>query len=250
MDHKILRGLITGGAAAAIIVHAFFPSVTVDAITLGFLTIAVLPWVAPIISKVELPGGLKIELQKLDDKVKEAAGAAQSATTKAEAALAISGTGSSALQSAQENQSDSGELISALAKEYNDIRQTQDSGPARTRAMTDVVGKMIKIASALTDYELSRDLASRDRGRRLFGYSYLYSRPNFSELERLVRTVVEVEDTPFGQYWGIQAISRLISSKRSEQVPSEIKRLLSDFRSKIPLGTDREYELNQILASL
>lgn len=47
MDHKILRGLITGRAVIGIITNAFFLRVTVDVITLGFLTIAVLPWVAP-----------------------------------------------------------------------------------------------------------------------------------------------------------------------------------------------------------
>ena len=38
----------------------------VDAVTLTLLVIALLPWLAPIVKSVELPGGVKIELQELD----------------------------------------------------------------------------------------------------------------------------------------------------------------------------------------
>lgn len=45
------------------IVHMYYPSIKVDSITLGLLVVAVLPWLAPIFKTVELPGGMKFELQ-------------------------------------------------------------------------------------------------------------------------------------------------------------------------------------------
>jgi len=41
----------------------YYPSIKVDSITLGLLVVAVLPWLAPIFKTVELPGGMKFELQ-------------------------------------------------------------------------------------------------------------------------------------------------------------------------------------------
>jgi hypothetical protein len=46
--------------------HLVLPSLAVDAITLALLVIAVLPWVAPLVKSVELPGGLKLELRDLE----------------------------------------------------------------------------------------------------------------------------------------------------------------------------------------
>ena len=250
MDHKILRGLITGGAVIAIITHAFLPTVTVDVITLGFLTIAVLPWVAPIISKVELPGGLKIELQKIEDKVNEATGAAQSATTKAATALAVSGAGVSAIRGPQAQQPNSAEVISSLTQQYNHIRETQPGGPMRTNAMTTVVGAMITVAGGTPDYDPTSDLDSRDGGHRLFAYAYLYARPDFNQLEVLVKSVVDSKNRPFEQYWGIQAIGRLLLCRGAGRVSPEIKASLIEFFSRLPEESDRKYELNQIISGL
>lgn len=43
--------------------HVAHPELAVDSITFGFLVIAVLPWLAPLIKAAELPGGIKIEFQ-------------------------------------------------------------------------------------------------------------------------------------------------------------------------------------------
>ncbi|HAL29505.1 MAG TPA: hypothetical protein DCP20_02170 [Coriobacteriia bacterium] len=60
-----LRFAVTIGALAVAVAHLVWPDVKVDAVTVALLVIAVLPWLAPLVKSVELPGGLKIELQDL-----------------------------------------------------------------------------------------------------------------------------------------------------------------------------------------
>lgn len=72
---KRLRQIVTLGALVVALVHVIFPTLAIDAITLGLLAIAVLPWLAPLVKSLELPGGLKIELKD----VKEAADRAKDA---------------------------------------------------------------------------------------------------------------------------------------------------------------------------
>jgi hypothetical protein len=46
-------------------VHAIFPNLKVDAVTLGLLVISALPWLGSVFKSLELPGGFKFEYQKL-----------------------------------------------------------------------------------------------------------------------------------------------------------------------------------------
>lgn len=72
---KRLRKLVTLGAIVLALIHLFFPSLSIDATTLGLLVIALIPWLAPLVKSLELPGGLKVELQdvqEIADKAEEA----------------------------------------------------------------------------------------------------------------------------------------------------------------------------------
>ena len=42
------------------------PQLSIDSITLTLLIIAILPWIAPLVKSIELPGGTKIEFQDLE----------------------------------------------------------------------------------------------------------------------------------------------------------------------------------------
>jgi hypothetical protein len=64
------------------------PKVKIDGVTLGLLVLASVPWLAPIIKAIEIPGVGKIELQEIKQQADEAKGAALSATHKADLALA------------------------------------------------------------------------------------------------------------------------------------------------------------------
>lgn len=64
-----LKVVISSVAAVAVVLHLFLPALRIDAVSLGLLALAVLPWLAPLVKSAELPGGFKIEFQD----VKEAA---------------------------------------------------------------------------------------------------------------------------------------------------------------------------------
>jgi len=70
-----LRQVVTLGALSIALAHVIWPSLAIDAITLGLLVIAVLPWLAPLVKSLELPGGWKIELQEMKQATDKARGA-------------------------------------------------------------------------------------------------------------------------------------------------------------------------------
>ena len=60
-----LRRIVTLAALVLALAHLIWPKLAIDAITLGLLAIAVVPWLAPLIKSLELPGGWKVELQEM-----------------------------------------------------------------------------------------------------------------------------------------------------------------------------------------
>lgn len=62
---KILQIIITLCALLIAAIHSIWPNLKIDAITLALIVIAILPWLAPILKSLELPGGWKIEFKDL-----------------------------------------------------------------------------------------------------------------------------------------------------------------------------------------
>lgn len=58
--------LITTPAIVLVLAHLLIPWISVDWVALALFAIAVAPWLVPIIKSVELPGGLKVELEDLE----------------------------------------------------------------------------------------------------------------------------------------------------------------------------------------
>jgi hypothetical protein len=71
-----LKWIVTGVACAALLVRIIFPDVKIDAVSLGLLALALLPWLSPLIKSAELPGGVKIEFQDVQEAVDKVAAAA------------------------------------------------------------------------------------------------------------------------------------------------------------------------------
>lgn len=65
MTTKTIQISITTGALLIAIAHLFWPELKIDAITLTLILIAIIPWLAPLLKSVELPGGWKFEFQDL-----------------------------------------------------------------------------------------------------------------------------------------------------------------------------------------
>ena len=62
---KKLRQAVTLCALILAIAHLIWPNIAIDAITLALVLIAILPWLAPLVKSLELPGGWKVEFQEL-----------------------------------------------------------------------------------------------------------------------------------------------------------------------------------------
>ena len=69
---KAMKWIITITAVVAALAHLIWPQLTIDAVTLGLILIALSPWLGSLYKAIELPGGLKIEYQDLE-KTKERA---------------------------------------------------------------------------------------------------------------------------------------------------------------------------------
>lgn len=248
MKQKVLRSVVSvvgiGALAAKHIWH-----VQVDAVTAGLLVLVVIPWLADLIKSVELTGLGKIEMQEIEAKATEAMGVARSATNKAELALANASRPASEVARVSEA-ADAVKAALECAAEYNRIRDTLDSGALRTTRMTEVVSSMIDIAKRLEHYDVAANLKESDRGKRLFSYAYLYTKPRSQFLEILLDSLIDVEDKPFGQYWGILALQRLIDvGSTADPSPSSLRRMLV-LLGKLEQGTDRHYEMKKVLQGL
>ena len=246
---SILKTCITAGALLLAVVHQWVPF-TLDAPTIVLLVIALLPWLQPLVKSVELLG-VKFELQDLRDKVAAATGAAESAKQKAFFAQSASEPPMSVTRPLQSPGDTTEASFQALADQYDHIRDTQSPGDARTLAMTTVVHKIIELAPHSQGFNLAAALVEKRRGVRLVAYAILYAEPNPGILEALVQSVTTIEDKPFGQYWGLQAIARSIDVVPDvKALPSQVITQLREFGNRIPRGTDRDYELRQILEAL
>lgn len=248
-----VRIVVPGTALVLAGVHVWRPEVRIDSITVVLLVIVALPWLQPLIKSIELLGvklelqEFKLELQELRNKAAEAQGAAESATQQA--GLALASSAGPPADPPGEGAGADADAIKSLAEEYNRIRDKQQAGNARTRAMTAVVQQMIDLAARAMLFDATTALRDANRGVRLFAYAYLYRRPDSGMLLPLIDSVTVVEDRPFGQYWGLQAIACVLAEAPRELLPQVRMRLLT-FAAKLPAGTDRAYEVKKLLRQL
>ena len=56
---------ISLAAVAALVVHLVWPQRATDTVTLGLLFIAFVPWLAPLVSRLKLPGGAEVEFREI-----------------------------------------------------------------------------------------------------------------------------------------------------------------------------------------
>jgi len=246
MTHIRLRLLVSGIAIAAILARYLF-KVSIDPTAVGLLCLVLLPWLAPLIKSVEIPGVGKIELQELKEKAEEATGAAQSASQKAELALASAGSEIVGARKDAVALDTASSSFDECAAEYNRLRADMPSGPMRTSLMAKIVSRMIKIVPLLTGYDVDAALRQSNGGKRLGAYAFLYARPDLKFLDALVSSVTSTEDTAFGQYWGILSIQRVAGVQAGQPIPAATFAKLSAFSQKLQRGTDRYYELTKVL---
>jgi hypothetical protein len=61
---RVATSVVIGGLAAA---HMLYPQFIPDAISVGLILLALVPWLAPMIASIEVPGVGKIVLQEVKD---------------------------------------------------------------------------------------------------------------------------------------------------------------------------------------
>jgi len=143
-------------------------------------------------------------------------------------------------------------LLDAGAARYNEIRQTEDSGPDRTRHMTEVWRQMLDVAARLQDFDAEQQLDSPDRGKRLAAYAWVYMHPRPDLLDPLLRSLEkysaarrsETDNRPFGEYWGILTLDKVLDQQRPSR---ETLERLRRFGQTVDRGTDRSAEITRIL---
>jgi hypothetical protein len=109
---------------------------------------------------------------------------------------------------------------------------------------------MIEISSLLEEFDLESTLLSDDAGWRLAAYAYLYAKPDARSIKLLVDSVAWKEDKPFGQYWGLQAVERVVAVCKSEDIPASVLSVLQSYANKVPRGTDRDHEVRKLLQEI
>lgn len=216
---------------------AFAYGVIIGYSTMGFLF-------GYITTRVYLAGAFSAAdqnaLKRIADKAEETEGKAQSALQKAEFALT---TPRGVVE--QDNQT-AETTLQQLILDYNQTRNRLPSGSLRTTKMTETIKAMVNTAHSLVNFDISGALLSQDNGVRLSGYAYLYAKPDQQYLDQLSNAIIK-DPTPFGQYWGIQALGKIINDQTITQLDPAIFNKLKVFYDQLAKGIDREYELRKIL---
>jgi hypothetical protein len=137
--------------------------------------------------------------------------------------------------------------LDRLAQEYNRIRLTMKSGHERTREMERVVAEMKAAHRSLPGVDLTQCLRSSDRGVRLAAFASLADEPDPQLTGDLVDSLIDREDKPFGQYWGIVALGKQCEADRSALSAEMRRRLEEELLPRLSPTSDRAHELARAL---
>ena len=100
-------------------------------------------------------------------------------------------------------------------------------------------------SDAPADEQVAALLHSEDRKSRVAAYAYLYANPVSARIVELVDAVA-VEDTRFGQYWGVRALHRQVEADPSA-LDAATWRRLEHLVTTLEPASDAADELRQLL---
>lgn len=241
---------ITVAAVVAGVVHLIEPGLKIDSVTLVLLGVAIVPWLGGILESIELPGGMKLQLRRLTDRIDAVD---QRATHIGQVAEGASRTARVAFVTAggsdTEETSDAAimEMVERLAADYVRVRAEKASSGQRTYLMEMIFADLVAATRRVREFDVDTALASEDPGIRLAAYARMYALPDRTRLMELVDFVTE-EGLAFSQYWGFHAVGALVDEMGADQVPVGIVRRLRTCLSGLPSGSDRIRALQSVLA--
>jgi hypothetical protein len=236
----LAKGLSKPPVPPSALAFAFSYAVVISYTILGFLFgyITTRLYLAPAFSRAD-----RSSIEAIAQQSADAVSAANSALQKAEFALV-----NPAASAQKANQTPQQQLEKSI-EAYNSTRQNMSSGSARTSKMSEIVKEMTIIVPSLTDFDVSQALAEADNGTRLSGYAYLYAKPDPQYLAALVDSFT-TDPTPFGQYWGIQALGKIMALKANQDLPVDVLKKIKNYYNQLSPGIDREYELRKLFPQL
>jgi hypothetical protein len=132
-------------------------------------------------------------------------------------------------------------------RRYNAIRLSERSSPKRTTKLEVIVRDMRKVLQDAQGFDVRAHLDSPNGGVRMVGFAYLYDNPDPSWAPALSDTLIEKEDTAFGQYWGLEALRRQCERDASALPLTSRSRLEKDLKPQLPPGSSRARVLEQVL---
>lgn len=241
-----IQTVVTAAAIVLVAMHLMWPSMKIDSVVLGLLVIAILPWMGAVFESVEGPGWkvtyrrLKAELDSTRDELEMTKGEVESTRNRT---VFIESTGVPDLLPGSPR-----DELRQLVQRYDNIRENMKSGLPRTSEMTDVVRHLTILAPQLDDVDWSTYLSSSSGGERIAAYSYYYARPQPSVASSIVHSLTSLEYAPFGQYWAIRALESIMIVS-----PASLRRLVPALDSlllELPSGSDRYYELSQLIDNI
>ena len=77
--------------------------------------------------------------------------------------------------------------------------------------------------------------------------AYLYALPDFNYVAHLTKTLTEKEEMPFGEYWAILALAKVLAQRGNSSIPKSVIQAFSRYTEKLPSRSDRKYEAKKIL---
>jgi hypothetical protein len=229
-DHAWIRILITIVAIAVLAATWFFPTkAKVDASGIALLVLALLPWIVPIMHITELDLGGNViklqdqikELQKSKDlsdaEIKQIRELLRVTTNMARAQIGPNPD----ITSSESAETDVkiAELKASFMPLYNDrFRST------RLSDLTKVVAQLVPLMAQKTNFDPLPSLGSRDPADRIAAIAYIYGKPDWKYLDRLI-TAASGEDKPFIQYWAVEAIGAITALPGTHVSPSQMQAL-------------------------
>lgn len=144
------------------------------------------------------------------------------------------------------------EGLRLLAETFNTARKTIPSSDQRTAALDDLGFRMVESATRLKSWPILESLLSATLGERMTGYAYLFAHPTEVDPRHALLVAMglsTVEDTPFGQYWGLFTMETIELASGKESDP-RIPPLLGRMRSTFPNGSGRRRMLEGLLGRM
>ena len=238
------RVVLTAAAVALAAVHLIWPRLKVDMITVVLVVVAIVPWLHTLFTSVSTPF-LNLEFRELERRLDAVDDKVDSSRQ-----LVVASEARDLARQAQQSPNTGAATLTGLARDYDNIRTSMAPGAARSDMMTAVVGKMLAAVESGELIDVERNLRSDDGGERLAGYAAIYAIPDATSAAAVVDSLIQVEDTPFGAYWALQGIRRIVETGGKGAIDHDTHKKLLAYAERLRRGTDRAYETDRILRLL